>query len=160
MFDEPVTLSLLKVWNYAKTPGRGVRDFHLSIDDVMCVCVRVCMCACNDRSLCVYMYSCMYVYIRKRTDLCLYICIYVYIYSYIHVRIYIYIHTNIRGTKVYKGPTHVMCKGGGCQGPTHVMCKSGGCHKFIYTNKQYTHTYTQVLVYKVHVRKSGGNPKP
>lgn len=35
VFEEPLTLSLVKVWNYSKTPGRGVREMQLSIDDVL-----------------------------------------------------------------------------------------------------------------------------
>jgi len=35
VFEEPVTLSLVKIWNYSKTPGRGVREMQLSIDDVL-----------------------------------------------------------------------------------------------------------------------------
>jgi len=35
IFDHPITLSLIKIWNYQKTPGRGVRELQVCIDDVL-----------------------------------------------------------------------------------------------------------------------------
>jgi len=31
IFDEPVELSLIRIWNYGKTPSRGVRDIAVCI---------------------------------------------------------------------------------------------------------------------------------
>jgi len=35
IFDEPVELSMLRIWNYSKTPSRGVRDVAVCIFDVI-----------------------------------------------------------------------------------------------------------------------------
>jgi hypothetical protein len=34
VYDAPITLSMVKVYNYSKTPARGAREIEIYIDDL------------------------------------------------------------------------------------------------------------------------------
>jgi len=39
IFDQPTTVSMIKIWNYSKSPQRGAKDFAVSIETVQVLVV-------------------------------------------------------------------------------------------------------------------------
>lgn len=38
VYNKPITVSRIQIWNYSKTPSRGVRDFEIWMDDLLIYC--------------------------------------------------------------------------------------------------------------------------